>query len=384
MAGTRDPNQVVQQIQGFLRSNNQELTQELRELSREYAEWGRHAADRLRRCEEYLHKGLRSEAVHHALLDPQLLELTGILQFPQYQQWDELVTLYNLPVTPLNAVAPETLAELNHAFAEEEILANDMRQYRRLVLEHASLLERAEKLRTLLLLEPEHQGLQDNLREIESAQITEILDQIRRADRANKPEEVGRLYQIIARTAWLHPPSGVIVEEIQRVFHKYHVRIVDDSIKTLAERIVAAHGRHDAGTLTHLLTEWDQLADTAGLTPGDRRARPVESARLWVQRVHAEQDLRLQHEMAVAELGTGVATLTDIKRLWTLYERVQSFKGRLPRGIVLLPPDLEHRFEDATSRLEKSADFNRLIILIATISLGVVALVGFLVFIMTR
>jgi hypothetical protein len=210
------------------------------------------------------------------------------------------------------------------------------------------------------------------------------VDQIRRADRANKPEEVGRLYQIIARTAWLHPPSGVIVEEIQRVFHKYHVRIVDDSIKTLAERIVAAHGRHDAGTLTHLLAEWDQLAATAGLTPGDKRARPVESARLWVQRVHAEQDLRLQHEMAVAELGTGVATLTDIKRLWTLYERVQSFKGRLPRGIVLLPPDLEHRFEDATSRLEKSADFNRLIILIATISLGVVALVGFLVFIMTR
>jgi hypothetical protein len=51
---------------------------------------------------------------------------------------------------------------------------------------------------------------------------------------------------------------------------------------------------------------------------------------------------------------------------------------------MLLPPDLEHRFEDATSRLEKSADFNRLIILIATISLGVVALVGFLVFIMTR
>jgi hypothetical protein len=357
MAGTRDPNQVVQQIQAFLRSNNQELTQELRELSREYAEWGGHAAERLRRCEEYLHKGLRSEAVHHALLDPQLLELTGILQFPQYQLWDELVTLYNLPVTPLNAVAPETLAELNHAFAEEEIL---------------------------LLLEPEHQGLQDNLREIESAQITEIVDQIRRADRANKPEEVGRLYQIIARTAWLHPPSGVIVEEIQRVFHKYHVRIVDDSIKTLAERIVAAHGRHDAGTLTHLLAEWDQLAATAGLTPGDKRARPVESARLWVQRVHAEQDLRLQHEMAVAELGTGVATLTDIKRLWTLYERVQSFKGRLPRGIVLLPPDLEHRFEDATSRLEKSADFNRLIILIATISLGVVALVGFLVFIMTR
>ena len=77
MAGTRDPNQVVQQIQAFLRSNNQELTQELRELSREYAEWGGHAAERLRRCEEYLHKGLRSEAVHHALLDPQLLELTS-------------------------------------------------------------------------------------------------------------------------------------------------------------------------------------------------------------------------------------------------------------------------------------------------------------------
>lgn len=94
--------------------------------------------------------------------------------------------------------------------------------------------------------------------------------------------------------------------------------------------------------------------------------------------------MRLQHEMAVAELATGVATIKNIKRLWTLYERVQSFKGRLPRGIVLLPPDLEHRFEDATARLEKTADFNRIIILAAAISLGVLALVGFLVFIMTR
>ncbi len=384
MAGTRDPNQVVQQIQGFLRSNNQELTQEIRELARDYADWGRHAADRLRRCEEFLQKGLRSEAVHHARLDPPLLDLAGVLLFPQHPQWDEVATLYGLPSTPLAAVPPESLAELNHAFAEEEVLANDMRQYRRMVLEQAPLSNRAEKLRAMLMLEPDHRGLKENLHDVEVQLVADILEQIRKADRAGKPDDVGKRHQELITTPWTSPPSAAVVDEIQRIFNRHHAKVLDGMIKALGEQIVEAHGRHDAAALTRLLVEWDRVAGQAGVTPGEKRARAVESARMWVTRVQSEQETRLQHEMALAELASAVATGTDPNRLYTLYDRVYAFKGMLPRGVVLIPPDLENRYEDAANRLRKTADFKRIIVLVATLSIGVAALVGFLIFVMTR
>ena len=56
----------------------------------------------------------------------------------------------------------------------------------------------------------------------------------------------------------------------------------------------------------------------------------------------------------------------------------------MPRGVVLIPPDLENRYEDAANRLRKTADFKRIIVLVATLSIGVAALVGFLIFVMTR
>ncbi|MBM4097425.1 MAG: hypothetical protein FJ261_11685 [Planctomycetes bacterium] len=384
MAGTRDPHQVVQQIQGFLRSNNQELTQEIRELSREYADWGRHAADRLRRCEEFLQKGLRSEAVHHARLDPPLLDLAGTLLFPQHGQWDEVVTMYGLPSTPVAAVPPETLAELNHAFAEEEILANDMRQYRRLVLDRSPLAVLAEKLRAMLLLEPNHPGLKDNLRDVEAQKVADILESIRKADRAGKPDEVGLYHKELVATPWISPPSAAIVDEIQRIFNKNRSRILEEAIKTLGAQIVEAHGKHDSAALTRLLADWDRMASEAGVTAGEKRARAVETARMWVTRVQAEQEVRMQHEMALSELASALGVENDIKRLFTLYERVLSFKGKLPKGTVLIPPQLEHRFEDVANKLENKNDFNRMLVLVGTISFGVVALVVFLIFVMTR
>lgn len=384
MAGTRDPNQVVQQIQGFLRSNNQELTQEVRELAREYADWGRHAADRLRRCEEFLQKGLRSEAIHHARLDPPLLDLAGTLLFPQHGQWDEAATLYGLPSMPLVAVPLESLAELNRAFAHEEVLANDMRQFRRMVLEQAPLQDRAEKLRAMLMLEPDHKGLGDNLRDVEAELVAEILERIRKADRAGKPDDVGIAHQELVSTPWTSPPAAAVVGEIQRVFNKHHARVQDGMIRDLGEQIVEAHGRHDPAALTRLLGEWDRIAGQAGVTAGEKRARSVESARKWVTRVQAEQETRMQHEMALAELASAIVSGTDPSRLFTLYDRVHAFKGVLPRGVVLMPVDLEHQFEDAANRLRKTADFKRVIVLVATLSLGVVALVGFLIFVMTR
>ena len=337
-----------------------------------------------RSCEEFLQKGLRSEAVHHARLDPPLLDLAGVLLFPQHPQWDEVATLYGLPSTALASVPPESLAELNHAFAEEEVLANDMRQYRRMVLEQAPLSNRAEKLRAMLMLEPDHRGLKENLHDVEVQLVADILEQIRKADRAGKPDDVGKRHQELITTPWTSPPSAAVVDEIQRIFNRHHAKVLDGMIKALGEQIVEAHGRHDAAALTRLLVEWDRVAGQAGVTPGEKRARAVESARMWVTRVQSEQETRLQHEMALAELASAVATGTDPNRLYTLYDRVYAFKGMLPRGVVLIPPDLENRYEDAANRLRKTADFKRIIVLVATLSIGVAALVGFLIFVMTR
>ena len=271
-------------------------------------------------------------------------------------------------------------------FAREgaTVIACDMRQYRRLVLEQASPEARAEKIRTMLLLEPNHQGLLDNLKDIESQQISELLEGMRKADRAGKPDEVGRLYQGMQSVAWTNPPAAVVVEEILRIFQKHHSRYLDDKSRQLAAAIAKSHAFQDIPSLTSLMAEWDQVSHQAGITPGEPRARPVEVARQWLARTQAYQEVGMQHEMALSELASALGVENDIKRLFTLYERVLSFKGKLPKGTVLIPPQLEHRFEDVANKLENKNDFNRMLVLVGTISFGVVALVVFLIFVMTR
>src|SRR5713226_10194189 len=105
-----DYQRVVDEIRSFLQSNDQALTDSLKALAVEYAGACQEVNQRLRRCADFLHQGLRSEAIQLAQAEPALLDQVAVLDFPERAQWEDLSLTYSLPSPPkLHLEAAEAL-----------------------------------------------------------------------------------------------------------------------------------------------------------------------------------------------------------------------------------------------------------------------------------
>src|SRR5262245_42538715 len=142
-----DIRRTIELIRASLHSADLTVTGELREAADVYAEACKQANDRLLRCEEMLRQGLREEALRQAELDPDLLQLTDDLNFPERDLWDERLLLNDLNVpSSLNLRAAELLGR---AYAEKAPLAELLKQHRLLALARAPLRERVGIVRLL-------------------------------------------------------------------------------------------------------------------------------------------------------------------------------------------------------------------------------------------
>ena len=90
----------------------------LARLARAFSEVSRPVISRLRRCDELLQKGLRSEALHLARTEPDLIEAVERLEFPNRDVWDNAIGIYGLVAAP--RPSSSSAAALHRAFAEEE------------------------------------------------------------------------------------------------------------------------------------------------------------------------------------------------------------------------------------------------------------------------
>src|SRR5947209_5418755 len=92
--------QVVDDIRAFVRAVDQTNQSYLGDLASAYASLCREANDRLRRCVDYLHRGLRSEAIHLAEAQPSLLDLVAALDLAELEEWENACVMYGLPAPP--------------------------------------------------------------------------------------------------------------------------------------------------------------------------------------------------------------------------------------------------------------------------------------------
>src|SRR5262249_20201725 len=143
---------IIDSARAFLRQADQTLTDDLRELATELVDLNTMADQRLRRCEDFLRRGLLGEAIHQAEIEPPVLDIVGLLDFPERVQFEEVLGMYGLPVAPRLDV--QRAMALNHAYTEYEPIANLLRDYRRLALSRAPLGDRLSMLRQIAQADP--------------------------------------------------------------------------------------------------------------------------------------------------------------------------------------------------------------------------------------
>ena len=107
---------VVDELRFILQREVLEKTDELTTLVQEYSQLCHEVNARLRRCDECVKQGLRSEALHLAEATPNLLDAVAVLDFAERSELLDLIAMYFM--TPPEPLLLEVATALNVAYAE--------------------------------------------------------------------------------------------------------------------------------------------------------------------------------------------------------------------------------------------------------------------------
>ena len=160
--------QLVQQIIQVINSNQLEGNVLLMDYSEQFAEMCRLANERLMRCNDYLDKGMRSEAIYEAHTQPDLLQLAELLSSDELKRWRNVCV--DLELTPFQPLNEQVIERLKKEEGHEENLSPLLKEYRRYVYQsdHENCIR---VLREIREKDPTNPAWKTNLEPLETATL---------------------------------------------------------------------------------------------------------------------------------------------------------------------------------------------------------------------
>jgi hypothetical protein len=366
-----DPQRLVDDIRAFLQASDQTQTDRLRSLATEYAEACQQVNTRLRRCEEYLRQSLRGEAIHYAQAEPPLLEVVAVLDFPDRPQWHEVVMAYNLPEAP--PLRLESAAALNQAYAEAAPLEPLLRRHRRLALSRAPLSERLAVLRELTHADAGNHLWDADLKTLETARQRSMRDEIEDARQRKDLTRLTALYEEL-QGSWRSPPPSDMLQQVRDLLAHQATTQGRLLLRGLTDQLQAALGARDEVQAEQLLNQWELLATQLQLPTSDLLARQVVPVREWLERQRRRLEQEAADQMARDALERGLrSSRISAEALQDLYNTVATSSDGVPEHLEQLHRESQARLQALASRRER-------LLLVLTFTVGVLVVVGFLVY----
>ena len=153
-----------------------------------------------------LRKGLRSEAIQLAEIEPKLLDVVAFLDFPERDPWLELANRSGIaPPMPLML---DVASELNEAYAVEQPLAALLQRHRLLALAHGPLSARIEVLRGLADGDANNPVWQDDLLTFEKERQNQIKAEVEMAPRKGDTAALAALEAELLRPRLEEPAAA--------------------------------------------------------------------------------------------------------------------------------------------------------------------------------
>lgn len=355
---------------------------------------------RIDRCHDLVRRGLRDEAIGHAVEPPDVFEAVKLLDLERfgrdvYASWMKASRAAGL--VPPSPPKLDKMADLEAARDRLSDLRPLLERWRRMNFQRAPLPNRIELLREILCRDAgaESHVWQTMLSEHESHRLMEIkADLARLRDQMTRERDVDveRVEREVRQFVdeldgdWdtLEPPSE-LSDQARRLVVAATQRRVDATLDGLIPQLESAHfslatDRVAAKEKLHrLLDAWKRaLAERGVIDPGDPRLARVGS-------IIGYAELLREHEKLVAEVGHRVAERPATLRsriawadvLGRMMDRIDDSATRLPAQDV--DPrrigELSNRVAEIFAAVQREKAFQQILAIsaVAVVLIGVVA-----------
>jgi len=341
--------QVVDEIRSFLQSADQVLTDHLKShLTPAYHAACQEANQRLRRCDEYLTKGLRSEAIHLAQAEPVLLDLVAMLDFPERKQYEELCLTYGLPAPP--QLQMDTATALNEAYADDQPIEELMRKHRMLALGRGPLGPRLALQRRIAQLDARNPVWEEDIRTFERARFQQMFEHVDSLIQRSNLPALASASNELAQTKWLVPPPAALVNKINGAVRRLGQAKSLSTLQTLEVKLYEAMNAFDMPQATALRRQWDALVKGAGLAPNDPLAQRVAVVFQWMDEQLRRSADEASFQSAAADLQDAIDAGEPATTLEGLAHKLLNFNRGMPE---LLQQRYQARLRELTKQTRR-------------------------------
>lgn len=287
---------------------------------------------RLRRCDDLLRKGLRSEAIQESNINPRLLDLVTELDFDEWEAWADYVRQFGIPAQPDLLV--DVASSLNDAYFDVQPLQELLDQHRLHAIARSPLSRRLEILRVIASRDPANGVWKTDLKAYEAARMREINSELKQCKTPEHLNTLSRLVEEIKRPGWLTPPDPSLKSKI---FNKYlQVKQEDarQNLNRLAKELNAAFSDFNSSNAERLRDEWEKYAEIAELSDNDPLALEASAALDWLDDEADEQHRKqeLDRSLLLLEQGLDKSKITEVE-LGRLLRNVERFDEPIPDRI---------------------------------------------------
>ena len=357
---------MIDQIRAYIFSSDQTKSEEIEQLARQYAEACRNANERLTRCGDFLEKGLRTQAIHVAEAEPDLLEVVSVLNFAELDEWQELAGSYGLD--RFEALKLDVASAVSQAYEIEKQLEGLLNQHRRLALAKAPIKDRLSVMRSIMAVDVTTPYWREDVLELETHRAAELVQMGERASRNGDVRLLEKWINECEAEQWTEDPPEGVASQYHRLARRVHET---STLPRLAQHITAAMRRLDMNGLMKLRAEWEGVAGR--LRNGDASWKPPQhlQAAVYPAFEYLEQQLQSQRYEAFQQ---DVALFQQAMRSESGEEQVAFLLAKAESHGFPLPPMAQAEYAEY-KRGAKEAKALNVAVIIALVIGGIMALV---------
>lgn len=331
---------VIDQIQAVLNWDHDPDQEYMETLAGEYTKLVKDVNDRLRACDKLLGRGLRTEAIQQCETEPNLLDLTAILDFPEAEYWSDYVSQYELPPVPELLVS--IAADLNDAYAAEQPVARLLKLHRLHALALSPLSDRILILRELVDTDSDNSHWMEDLEDYELARQTQIEESLEEAFQRKDTKAILGFDAELSDPSWRTRPPKSLRGRARAMSTRLRSYEARKQVKQLADELNTAFQESDQVRTQECADRWEELAGLAELPEDDPVLEVVRPALSWIAAQNNQAAGQKAWQDSVAALEKAIARDAPIQKLERLAQTARQFDGGIPEE---LEEQLDERFE---------------------------------------
>ncbi len=305
---------LSERIRSYLAAKDREWSQELSDTSASYAVLCRDANDRIRRCADYLRRGMRSEAVHLAGCQPPLFDLIEALRLPDHAAWARDCVRNGLPAPPelLTRLSDPLRGDFETARSDENRLEPLLGRHRLLALARSPTRDRLEVLLALAEQDAGNPCWPREIQSLEAIRLKELRAEARAAFREKDLTASAALWQELTGRAWRAQIPSDLRAGVERAVASLRLDEAMAEIREILPLMNACREADDVDGCADQLTRWQRLIEERHLTLTPDLQGQIRPLLQWLE--HARRRRETNRRLQAA--GTALLVAGNDPVLW--------------------------------------------------------------------